>query len=447
MQTFEHLAANRMRVLTGIDEAQAKGVKQKDMPEHVQKLLQQYMPEPRTAAELEEARARDNLSHFVLRLAYCRTAALQKWFVQKEEVLFRHRFNRADADVRRECLLGMQSIQQHEFESIAAELLAVFARSDVGRDEQLYFKDAAEPWTHIYKVPFEQVSDLVRYRQVFLRGGCAYVVSSDTASLAATYFRERLTRGLLVCSDHYYQKLGDEEERLAPLLYGLPMFGRCAVVGQAKALALPELPDAMEESAPLCMRRSFAVLKEAHHLKHGGRWQLGLFLKGIGVSMHDALAFWQREFMQGGTTPDAFHRDYEYNIKHQYGQAGSNKNYRPLSCQTVIAARSDTTCATGCPFKTCASARLKGILNQMKVPLTVVTEAVRDAENKNYQLACGKVYKGLHGEQLLDEVVTHPNQYFAESRKHYAEKSKQSTENEDPAKQVESDHFKILQWS
>lgn len=49
-------------------------------------------------------------------------------------------------------------------------------------------------------------------------------------------------------------------------------------------------------SAPLCMRHLHEKLVENHHLRHGGRMQYGLFLKGIGLSLEDALRFWQTEF-------------------------------------------------------------------------------------------------------------------------------------------------------
>jgi DNA primase large subunit len=420
-----------MLVLKGIDKAQAKGVKSKDMRECMQKLLQQYMPEPSTAEEVAEARATDNASHYILRLAYSRTAALRKWFVEKEEVLFRHRFNSAGREARSASMGGVQAIGEEGFESIAADLQAVFCWRDVGPDAHLpdhdkekvlYFKDTPEQWTHICKVPFEQVADLVRYRRVFLQGGWAYVLSSDTASVAATAFRERLQHGLAVCCENLHTNVCDDEaERLAPLLFGLPLFDQCAVFGPDTALALKDLPAAMTASAPLCMRRAVGVLKDQHHLKHGGRWQLGMFLKGIGVRMDDALALWADEFRKGGTTAEQFDKEYSYNIKHQYGQAGSRNDYRSQSCRKVIGAGPDSTCATGCPFKTCGSNELKRMLQQMHVPPAVVTQAVGDAEKQNYQVACSQVYKGLHGKELVDNVVTHPNQYFQESRKQHEE--------------------------
>jgi hypothetical protein len=74
-------------------------------------------------------------------------------------------------------MAGCESLRADEFQALAQELRAVFCWRDVGaeahsagKDEAQYFKDAAEPWTHIYKVPFEQVADLLRYRKVFMRG-------------------------------------------------------------------------------------------------------------------------------------------------------------------------------------------------------------------------------------------------------------------------------------
>ena len=427
LEQFEKCAVDRLRVLQGIEDAQAKGVQQKDMQEYIEKLLRQYMPEPRSAAEVEEARARDNASHFILRLAHSRTETLRKWFMRLEEVLFRYRFNAADGDARRASMHGLQPIGQAEFERIAAELRAVFCWRDVGPEAHLpdkdkqsaeYFKDAAEPWTHVYKVPFEQVADLVRYRKVFMRGGEAYVLSSDAASLAATGFRARLVRGLRMCFQHFEQKMHEEDERLAPLLLCLPEREADESCAAGKRLTLQELPAAMQASAPLCMRRSYGILVQTHHLKYAGRVQFNLFLKAVGVNLDDALAFWRREFMKGGKTADDFDKQYKYNVRHQYGQEGCRANYAGHSCGRVISASHDRTGQSGCPFRACSSKELSAMLRGMKVPAGAIAAVVNKAQNHHYQMACSAVYKALHVKEL-EQPLTHPQQYFLKSQESF----------------------------
>jgi len=66
------------------------------------------------------------------------------------------------------------------------------------------------------------------------------------------------------------------------------------------------------------MKVLFTALKNQHHLKHFGRLQLGLYLKGVGLTMDEANKFWKDEFtkkMDG----DKFEKNYAYNIRHMYG--------------------------------------------------------------------------------------------------------------------------------
>jgi DNA primase large subunit len=255
------------------------------------------------------------------------------------------------------------------------------------------------------------------------------MLSNDAASVVATSFRQRLTRALLICSDHYAENIqNQEDERLAPLMLSLTERAAGLVYGKAtEELPLAELPAAMEQSAPLCMRRSFGVLKAQHHMKHGGRLQLGMFLKGIGLSMQNALVFWRTEFMLGGKTADEFDKQYTYNFKHQYGQAGSHTDYHPHACGKVIHASPDTSGATGCPFRNSRVQDLTSMLQSMNVGADAVTKVVGLRQEQRYQLACCAVYESLHGKQI---EVTAPHQYFAESRKHYQE---QQAENEGDA--------------
>lgn len=52
------------------------------------------------------------------------------------------------------------------------------------------------------------------------------------------------------------------------------------------------------------MRQLHKALRENHHLRHGGRMQYGLFLKGIGLTLDQALQFWRSEFVKGKVDVD-----------------------------------------------------------------------------------------------------------------------------------------------
>lgn len=45
--------------------------------------------------DAEDSVLKDQASHFVLRLAYCRTEELRRWFLTQESELFRARFSAA----------------------------------------------------------------------------------------------------------------------------------------------------------------------------------------------------------------------------------------------------------------------------------------------------------------------------------------------------------------
>lgn len=116
------------------------------------------------------------------------------------------------------------------------------------------------------------------------------------------------------------------------------------------------------QSYPLCMQVVHNHLKVKHHLKHDGRMQYGLFLKGMGVSLEESLKFWRMQFMKGGVDGEKvcgvvvschhylwpllirysccsvvqFDKNYAYNIRHNYGKEGKRTDYTPYSCMRII---------------------------------------------------------------------------------------------------------------
>jgi len=318
----------------------------------------------------------------------------------------------------------LKSIDREEFAQHEAELDQVFGNAQLDDGEQT-LRSVRNKWDYIYKVPFEHVVDLVAQRKVWLRRGDAYVVSRDIVHVVISNFRSRLSQQLTANARHFYDKAEEEKERLGPLLQNLtnaylgPNFAAAGTV--TGNISLDKVPLAMHRSAPLCMKNLYDTLTAKHHLKHDGRMQFGLFLKGIGVTLEDSLALWREQMMRGGKTAEQFEKQYSYNIRHNYGMEGKRTNYTPYSCVKIIGATPVADQAHGCPFKHWDSQHLTHALAAMRITGPAVAEIVDKARGGHYQVACLKVYEALHPGATVD-ALNHPNQYFMESMQYYEAK-------------------------
>eukprot|EP00064_Thunnus_orientalis_P010692 superscaffoldBa00001476_g10718 len=156
-----------------------------------------------------------------------------------------------------------------------------------------------------YKVPFQDALDLVRTRKVYLKAGYVYIPHQDIVTIVLNDFRTRLSKALALTARSLPAVHSDE--RLQPLLNHLSH----AYVGQDYSIqknvgkiSLEQIDSLSGKSYPLCMRQLHQALRENHHLRHGGRMQYGLFLKGIGLSLEQALQFWRSEFVRGKVDAD-----------------------------------------------------------------------------------------------------------------------------------------------
>ena len=92
---------------------------------------------------------------------------------------------------------------------------------------------------------------------------------------------------------------------------------------ESSDVVTPEMikPLASEKGAfPLCMKSMQCALTDSHHLKYKARLQYGLFLKGIGLSMEDAIRYFRGEFVRGPVDPEKFDKEYTYGIRYNYGK-------------------------------------------------------------------------------------------------------------------------------
>lgn len=83
-------------MLKGIETVRSRGLKPAEAADRIQKLIDRFMPDPHVARTADEERLtheewkrRDEVSHHILRLAYCQTQDKRRWFVMHEQALFR----------------------------------------------------------------------------------------------------------------------------------------------------------------------------------------------------------------------------------------------------------------------------------------------------------------------------------------------------------------------
>eukprot|EP00062_Callorhinchus_milii_P009409 gi/632953210/ref/XP_007892280.1/ PREDICTED: DNA primase large subunit [Callorhinchus milii] len=359
-----------------------------------------------------EMRRKDHLSHFILRLAYCQTEDLRRWFIQQELDLFRFRFNELPLDKQQQFLkhndLDYNAITAEEKEAVHKNVIDGSRLSTIKMEFLL-----------IYKIHFTDAIDLIRNRKVYLNRGYAYVPHPEIVIIVLNEFRQILSKALALTKRSL--PVIESDERLQPLLNHLSH----AYVGQDYSMqknvgkiSLEQIDGLAVKSFPLCMRQLHKALRDNHHLRHGGRMQYGLFLKGIGVTLEQALQFWRSEFIKGKVDAEKFDKLYSYNIRHSFGKEGKRTDYTPYSCMKIILSNLPSQGDYhGCPFRHSDPELLKQKLQSYKIPSAGITQILDLVKGMHYQLACQKYFELTHNVEEVGFSHSHPNQYFLESQR------------------------------
>lgn len=203
LSEFEDLALERLQVLRILEQATQKGHKtysddwkncvKADLRKENLKSYSKLLGFSGIADEPDyQARRADHLSHFILRLAFCRSEDLRRWFLSRELELFKLRFSNLNQQNITRFLqinkLDYYPITEEEKESIKNELV----ESTAG-----LFNVSVET-VEFYKVPFQQVCSLVRNRRVYLKKGFAYIPNTELVVCILTTFRSQLSEALAV---------------------------------------------------------------------------------------------------------------------------------------------------------------------------------------------------------------------------------------------------------
>ncbi|KAL7646441.1 UNVERIFIED_CONTAM: hypothetical protein RMT77_003354 [Armadillidium vulgare] len=422
LKEFDELAVERLKILRAIERINLSG-HAKNSEEWMQKIFEDFQKNKFFIISADKiggtknedvinARRKDHLSHFILRLAYCRSEELRRWFVAQETDLFRARFVRV-AKMGADFSLFLKENNLH-FSQITEEELKQESVNLMMGTYNINSVDQLEDKT-FFKVPFVEALELVRNRKVFLKKGFAYVPSSDLVTLVSAVFRSKLSQALTATYKALPQIENDER------LYSLQDFDKRYTgsdYSQKKSASgqqiTPEMLNHLSTTSfPLCMRHMHEYLNTHHHLKHGGRMQYGLFLKAAGLKLEDALKFWRSHFTKNMDV-DKFEKQYAYNIRHNYGKEGKRTDYTPYSCMKIITTNVGAGDCHGCPFKHNDSNILKQKLINYQVPGDIVNEILDLTSKHHYQIACQRYFEAKH-HSTIESGVNHPNQYFEES--------------------------------
>ncbi|XP_016542575.1 probable DNA primase large subunit isoform X1 [Capsicum annuum] len=444
LEDFELYAVDRLRVLKRISDGLSRGKK----PDEMEKLVLDLWKTNMRHEHSSEVVNKDIISHFVLRLVYCRTEELRKWFLSMETTLFRYRFRDESPEIQRALMaefdLQYKAVSNAEYESVKDKLNQV-ARAigqPITSTDTIFYKNLHRIWSiyigcfgysydqeiWIDWVPFEEVPELVAGRRVLIQKGNAYIAMNQVVSLVITQFRSLLSKALVLTNRKWTSMIREQEkDRLTPIVEALSTSYLGPDYSQPREhaeLSLKDIDQIAKSSFPLCMRHLFDKLREDHHLKHGGRMQLGLFLKGVGLKLDDALAFWRAEFSQK-VGAERFDKEYAYGIRHNYGKEGKRTDYTPYSCQKIISAAPGVGDHHGCPYRHFSEENLRAALTRMGVGNRAMEDVMDKVRNRHYQLACTLTFEAVHN-STCDAGVNHPNQYFNDSQKIFESKKSSS---------------------
>lgn len=431
IEQFESWAIDRLKVLAEIESSQARNRTYGETKDAVNALAKRLLPLNANTAikttDLLAERLKDHVSHFVLRLAFCRSEDLRRRFVKAESLLFRLRFETDDVAERenfmRSLNLDWKPVSSEEKRTYREQLVATHPKMASTFESETFFK-----------VNWTRVTDLVEKRRVFMRAGQAWVPVKEQASLVLAEFQSRLLRDLEMTA-RALPRL-DEDDRLLPVLSHLSMgflagistdYSGSSITADGSVTITAGMVDALVKThAPLCMKNLHHSLTATGHLKHYGRLQYNLFLKELGLPVEEALVFWRRSFKS--ITDDKFNKEYRYNIRHGYGLEGRRMNYPAKSCARILTQdQPGPQDSHGCPFRHFSTTNLStAMVQHYGLNTAEQTEILASVKQGHYHVACTRIFEithqrhGVKKGQGLDgrgETVTHPNRYFESSWK------------------------------
>ena len=368
-----------------------------------------------------EVKLADSISHFMFRLAFCKTEEQRLWFLKYESEVF-----------VKKLLEGRESAIEEivkYFNSSNRRLKELEVHRD--RDSELWNDLTAcisdskkKDVMKFYAAPFEGVCNLLPGRRYYLKKGLLYIPEDELPYCIQVIYRDKLKEAL-----NYTLSKGVEvaaDPRVAKLLGKIRGWQAAGSYSSVRSklngkIELAELDSLEKKLYSPCCKVLHNALKANSHLKHDGRMQYGLFLKGIGITLEESLTFWRTEFTRK-ISVEAFQKKYVYNIKHNYGKEGKKADYTPWTCTKILNLPPPLEGQYhGCPFKTFSTEKLVPLLKQYGINDNAMRIIVRAKETFQYELACLKLFEAINPD--AGNIGNSPHAFLIETYNYHRQKN------------------------
>jgi len=445
---FEDLTCDRLKVLHAFDRLCGYETSLTNVPELSGKISPELHnsrlahPMSVNAQEYQTLKAefcrRDAISHFALRLAFCKTRDAREWIIRQEQRLFVFRFANLTLDAQESFMIRL-GMPCKRFDPTQWPGLTLEKLQKCTQGAKIWGGPGPAPFVMdqvFYEMPFFEIHPmLIAKRQVIIQQGKAFVPSSALKLILAGRFKEQLIVGL----DNAFLCLPAvlADPRVGGFLRLLQDHGLQLLVAPksgsdepGEKLDLNNMEELLVRSFPPCMRRLVEAQREQKkHLKHAGRLQLRPFLKDSGLTFEESINWWRKELTTTSTVDVAsFEKNYMYDLEHAYGKKGNFQGSNCFGCPKIIGFPSETVGQVhGCPFKLEVPA-LKQQLHKWRLPEPIVAEVEKLINNgKHYQLACIEYFKAGHQGHQGDGVGNSPNEFFKASCQHWIKKKEKES--------------------
>jgi len=266
--------------------------------------------------------------HGLLRLAAAENSRIFGWLIEQEGDLFEWRFLNAKT------LQEKIDIAKYFYGDNAVigpkEVWKIF---DINHN---YFKDFRMKNKRIEAVgiKFTYVPKIVSNRSLLLRNGWAIGTISDFANSVKIAFERLLAQRIKASKDSIDRTvrgaIQELQEELGKTIHS---------IAQASGKIDIENYDLFnrQDLFPQCILDLYNEVMNKGHIGHQERFQLGLYLKRLGMSVEEQLQFWYRNAVDNvGLTFEQFVGGPPgYIIRHMYGLEGGETDYDAPECTTI----------------------------------------------------------------------------------------------------------------